>query len=236
MTPEVSVATHQRAGVNATTAGGDVMAGATATGGDVMAGGASPAPTVGAGLAPPARNSTVTLSVVVVSYNRRDLLARCLDAVLADPDAPDFELFVVDNASHDGSAEMVRQQYPGVRLIANRENVGFGKANNQAFAQATGRYLLMLNPDTVARPGALRALVEYAEAHPAVGAVGGRLEYEDGTFQHSAFRFPDWKQAFFGFFDGFVPLDSAVNGRYAPAQYEQPFPAEHLLGACLPPF
>jgi N-acetylglucosaminyl-diphospho-decaprenol L-rhamnosyltransferase len=176
---------------------------------------------------------TVTLSVVVVSYNRKDLLARCLDAVLADPGAPDFELFVVDNDSRDGSAEMVAEQYPTVRLIANRDNVGFGKANNQAFAQARGRYILMLNPDTVARPGALRALVEYAAAHPQVGAVGGRLEYEDGSFQHSAFRFPDLKQAFFGFFDGFVPLDSEVNGRYTPAQYEQPFPAEHLLGACL---
>ena len=183
-----------------------------------------------AGLALPTQ---VTLSVVVVSYNRRDLLARCLDAVLGDADAPDLELFVVDNASHDGSAQMVAEQYPGVRLIANQENIGFGKANNRAFAQARGRYLLMLNPDTIARPGALRALVEYAEAHPEAGAVGGRLEYEDGTFQHSAFRFPDWKQALFGFFDGFVPLDSAVNGRYPPEQYERPFLAEHLLGACL---
>lgn len=91
----------------------------------------------------------------------------------------------------------------------------------------------MLNPDTAVRPGALRTLVEYAEAHPEVGAVGGRLEYEDGTFQHSAFRFPDLKQAFFGFFDGVVPLDSAANGRYLPEDFAQPFPAEHLLGACL---
>ena len=66
------------------------------------------------------------------------------------------------------------------------------------------------------RPGALRALVDFAEAHPQAGAVGARLEYEDGRFQHSAFRFPDWKQAFFGFFDGLVPLDSEINGRYPP--------------------
>ena len=91
----------------------------------------------------------------------------------------------------------------------------------------------MLNQDIAVRPGALRALVDFAETHPLAGAVGARLEYEDGRFQHSAFRFPDWKQAFFGFFDGLVPLDSEINGRYPSEQLDRAFVAEHLLGACL---
>jgi N-acetylglucosaminyl-diphospho-decaprenol L-rhamnosyltransferase len=172
------------------------------------------------------------LSVVVVSYNRRDLLVRCLESVEADAAALDAEVIVVDNASQDGSARMVAETFPGVHLIANEQNVGFGKANNQAFAVARGRYLLVLNPDTTVPPGTLAALVGVADAHPEAGLVGPRLEFEDGAFQHSAFRFPDWKQALFGFFD-VVPENSEINGRYPAEQLAQPFLAEHLLGACL---
>jgi GT2 family glycosyltransferase len=128
---------------------------------------------------------------------------------------------------------MVADRYPQVRLIANDENVGYGRACNQGMAAASGQYLLVLNQDIVIRPGAVRELVDFAEAHPEAGAVGARLEYEDGRFQHSAFRFPDGKQAFFGFFDGLVPLDSEINGRYPEGRHDRPFVAEHLLGACL---
>jgi len=170
--------------------------------------------------------------VVVVSYNRCDLLARCLESVLTDLDGISLELIVVDNASSDESAAMVAERFPEVRLIANRDNVGFGRANNQAFRQALGRYVLMLNPDTIVQPGTVRALIAFADDHPEAGIVGGRLEYGDRTLQHSAFRFPDWKQALFGFFD-LVPIDAEINGRYPIAQFEQPFVAEHLLGACM---
>jgi GT2 family glycosyltransferase len=128
---------------------------------------------------------------------------------------------------------MVSEQYPEVRLIASQENLGYGGGCNLGLAAAHGRYLLVLNQDIAVRPGALQALVSFADAHPEAGAVGARLEYEDGRFQHSAFRFPDWKQAFFGFFDGFVPLDSEINGRYSVDHLDRPFEAEHLLGACL---
>jgi N-acetylglucosaminyl-diphospho-decaprenol L-rhamnosyltransferase len=139
----------------------------------------------------------------------------------------------VDNASRDGSAELVRVRFPEARLLANAENVGFGRANNRAIALARGRYVLLLNPDTEPAPDAIRALVRFADANPTAGIVGGRLENEDGTHQHSAFRFPDWKQALFGFFDNLVPLDSRINGRFPARRYERPFVAEHLLGACL---
>jgi N-acetylglucosaminyl-diphospho-decaprenol L-rhamnosyltransferase len=177
--------------------------------------------------------SPVTLSVIVVGYNRRDLLAGCLDSLLANQGDPSVEVIVVDNASHDGTPAMVAERYPAVRLIANQENVGYGGGCNVGLAAARGQYLMVLNQDIVVKPGALVALVAFAEAHPEAGVVGARMEYEDGRFQHSAFRFPDSKQAFFGFFDALVPLDSPPNGRYLSTQFYRPFEAEHLLGACL---
>ena len=175
----------------------------------------------------------VSLSAIVVGYNRRDLVAGCVRSVLADRGDLELEVIVVDNDSHDGTAAMVAEQFPDVRLIASPRNVGYGGGLNQGIAVARGRYILVLNQDIVLRPGALTELVAFAGAHPDAGVVGGRLEYEDGRFQHSAFRFPDWKQAFFGFFDGLVPLDSEINGRYPDAQLSRPFETEHLLGACM---
>ena len=113
------------------------------------------------------------LSVIVVSYNTRDLLRRCL----ASLDGA-HEVIVVDNASRDGSPEMVRSNFPSVRLIANTENVGFGQANNQGLAAMTGDVALLLNSDAFATPGALDRLVAVF-ADPSVVAAGGRLVNAD---------------------------------------------------------
>ncbi|MFN8522725.1 MAG: glycosyltransferase family 2 protein [Chloroflexota bacterium] len=176
------------------------------------------------------------VSVVVVSYNTRDILARCLAsierAIAAGAGRLSAEVFVVDNASADGSARMVAERFPGFTLIASERNEGFGRANNRAFRRSRGRYLLMLNPDTEIAPDGIRQLIDFADAHPRAGAVGGRVEYANGSLQHSAFRFPDLAQAFFGFFD-VIPINSPINGRHAPTQYNHPFRAQHLLGACL---
>ena len=172
------------------------------------------------------------LSTVVVTYNSRGVVERCLESVRAAAAGLDTEVIVVDNASIDGSADLVAERFPGVRLIRNRGNLGFGRANNRGFELARGRYILLLNPDTRVAPDALRKLVAFADAHPRAGAVGARLEYPDGRLQHSAFRFPDLCQAVFGFFD-VVPLDSRVNGRYGAGAYAGSFATEHLIGACL---
>ncbi len=133
------------------------------------------------------------LTVVVVNWNVRDLLRRCLHSVLAH--AIRLEIIVVDNASSDGSAAMVRAEFPSVRLIANEENRGFTAATNQGLALAQGRYLLLLNPDTEVVGDALATMVHYMDAHPKVGALGPQLRYPDGSRQPSRRRFPTFATA-----------------------------------------
>ncbi len=125
---------------------------------------------------------------MVVSYNTRDLLRTCLDSVVAA--GPDVELVVVDNASTDGSADLVAQRYPAARLIRNRRNVGFAAATNQGTRAATGQAILWLNSDAWLLPGALDRLRRVLDDRPEVGAVGPRLRYPDGRFQPSAQAFP----------------------------------------------
>jgi GT2 family glycosyltransferase len=129
--------------------------------------------------------------VVVVSWNVRELLLRCLASVYAEArPGLELEVFVVDNASADGTAEVVAREFPAAHLIANDANLGFVRANNQALALCRGRYALLLNPDTEVCPGALARLVAAADAEPTLGVVGPTLVYPDGTVQSSRRRFP----------------------------------------------
>jgi GT2 family glycosyltransferase len=123
--------------------------------------------------------ATRDLSIVIVSYNTRDILRECLRSVVERTDVP-FEVIVVDNASRDGSARMVREEFPEVRLISNSRNEGYSCANNQGFRVSRGRYILLLNSDTIVLPGTLRSLVEFLEDHPDVGIAGCRLERPNG--------------------------------------------------------
>lgn len=122
-----------------------------------------------------------TLTIIVVSYNTRELTHACLESVYRETGLPDFEVIVVDNASTDGSAEMIRSEFPQVRLLALDENVGFAAANNRAATEAGGRYILLLNPDTVVLDGAIDTLVAFAEAHPEYGIYGGATRFPDGS-------------------------------------------------------
>ncbi len=130
----------------------------------------------------------VDLSVVIVSYNTRDLLATCL-ASLADS-GPEIEIIVVDNASEDRSAAMVLERFSRVRLIQNLHNPGYACASNQGIRASSGRYVLLLNPDTEIRPGALDRVLAFANSCPDLGAVGLQLLNPDGTLQPSGRRFP----------------------------------------------
>jgi N-acetylglucosaminyl-diphospho-decaprenol L-rhamnosyltransferase len=134
--------------------------------------------------------TVATLSVSVVSYRTPALLAQCLRALDQQRSEVDADVTVVDNASGDGSADMVARDFGWVRLIRNRRNAGFGAAHNQALRSAEARYCLILNSDATPAPGALRTLVDYLDAHPRVAVVGPRLRFPDGTLQPSRRRFP----------------------------------------------
>lgn len=138
------------------------------------------------------------VSIVIVNWKTPRLLAGCLDSVYADPRAADFEIWVVDNASGDESVDMIRQNYPDVRLIENSSNVGFPRACNQAIVEAAGKYVLLLNPDTLAVGDAISKLADYLDGHPECGAVGPRILNPDGSLQLACRRsFPDPLAAFF---------------------------------------
>ena len=130
------------------------------------------------------------LSVIIVNWNTRDLLAQCLDSVFANPPAGEFEVIVVDNDSTDGSVMMVRNRFPTAVLIENHHNPGFAAANNQAIGRACGRYILLLNPDTVVMPDASDALVRFMEGTPAAAITGSMLLNPDGTLQRSCHPYP----------------------------------------------
>ncbi len=134
--------------------------------------------------------SGVYLSVVVLSWNTREILRACLTALARDQPRRPREVIVVDNASADGSAEMVAREHPEVRLLRNAENRLYAEANNQGARAAQGRYLCLLNSDTEVRPGALDRLAGFLETHPAHAACAPRLVNPDGTVQRACRRFP----------------------------------------------
>jgi N-acetylglucosaminyl-diphospho-decaprenol L-rhamnosyltransferase len=139
----------------------------------------------------------IDLSVVIVSWNVRDLLRACLRSVSRSwgTDPVGLEVLVVDNASTDGSAAMVRAEFPATVLIENSVNTGFTVGNNQAIACARGRYVLLLNPDTEVLSDALRAMVACLDSHLDIGALGPRLLNADRTVQSSRRRFPTFRTA-----------------------------------------
>jgi GT2 family glycosyltransferase len=129
------------------------------------------------------------LSILVVNWNTRRLTLDCLRSLREAAIAVPHEIWLVDNASSDGTADAVAAEFPEVRLIRNAENVGFARANNQALAESTGRYVLLLNSDTLVRPHQLEKLVAFLDAHPKAGIVGPKLLNADGSFQLSATPF-----------------------------------------------
>jgi len=129
----------------------------------------------------------VRLSIVIVSYNTLDLLRDCLLSILPQLGIRD-EVIVVDNASGDGSADMVANQFENVTLLANNENLGFGKANNRGIALANGDLIWLLNPDTRLMPASLDNAVGFMAANPSMGMAGTALIYSDGSPQSSVER------------------------------------------------
>ncbi len=133
--------------------------------------------------------STAQFDVCIVTWRSRDLLRTCLASVTGQPGVS--EIIVVDNASDDGTVDMVRAEFPAVRLIANAENRGFAAGNNQAIGAGTSPFILLLNPDTEVQPGALEALRQRLSEDPRAGAVAAQLLLPDGSVQLSCRSFPE---------------------------------------------
>jgi GT2 family glycosyltransferase len=133
---------------------------------------------------------TPDISVVVVSFNTRDLLRECLRSLDQACEGLRCEVFVVDNISRDGSADMVEREFPAVKLIRSTVNLGFAAANNRAFPLVRGRYVVLLNSDAFFHPGALQRSVSHMDAEQEVGLGGARLVGRDGSWQPSARLFP----------------------------------------------
>ena len=129
------------------------------------------------------------IAICIVNWNRKDYLRACLTSLLGVQWAIDCEILVVDNGSTDGSAELVRTQFPAVRLIQNTTNLGFAKASNQAIKQNNSRYILLLNNDTRVDDNGLERMVHFMDAHPAAAVLGCRLRFAGGRLQRSAHHF-----------------------------------------------
>ncbi|MDY7100748.1 MAG: glycosyltransferase family 2 protein [Actinomycetota bacterium] len=130
---------------------------------------------------PVAEGDPVDVSILMVGYKTRDELARCLESVQRTTTDVSYEIVLVDNNSEDGTVEMIRRDFPAVKLVALDENLGFGRGVNLAATKAAGRYYLLLNPDTIVHEGAIGALMRFAQDHPTAGLVGGRTLRPDGT-------------------------------------------------------
>lgn len=131
------------------------------------------------------------VSIIIVSWNVRDLLQACVQSVLAGVSNLSSEIFVIDNNSADGSAEMIRKKFPGVILIANTENMGFAYACNQALRRSSGHFVLLLNPDVAVERTSISDTIGFMLRTPKAGIVGCMLRNADGSLQSSVRRFPD---------------------------------------------
>jgi GT2 family glycosyltransferase len=192
-----------------------------------------PPPAAATPPAPP----TPDVSVVIVSFNTRDLLHAALASLPAAAGGRSIEVLVVDNRSSDASAQMVAREFPWVRLIEPGANLGFARANNLAFREARGRFVYCLNPDTVSHADSIDRLVRVLEEDPRIGYAGPRLLNADGSHQLSAFRFHR-------LFSGFVSWSMlGLDGRFPDSPYalslhhahgsDRTIQAEWLLGAAI---
>jgi GT2 family glycosyltransferase len=172
------------------------------------------------------------LSIVIVNWNTCDLLQACLQSIFDDLPDGSTEVWVVDNASTDGSDAMVAENFPQVRLIRSQQNLGFAAANNLAIRRSSGRYLLLLNPDTQVEPGTLETLLQFLETSFEFGAAGARLLNSDGSLQVSAYPRPTLFREFWRLFhlDKIKPLANYPMSEWG---VDDSRDVDVLMGACL---
>lgn len=172
------------------------------------------------------------LSIAIVSWNTCKLLDECLASVIGNDVDIEYEVIVVDNQSSDGSVQMVRDKYPAVEVIENKQNVGFSRANNQAYHISKGRHFLLLNPDTVVLGRALETLVRFCDSRDEIGAVGPCVLNDDLTLQYSWAKFPTLMSEISGFMDRSVPGLSTPPTTADELRQLDPFRTGWIGGCC----
>jgi N-acetylglucosaminyl-diphospho-decaprenol L-rhamnosyltransferase len=185
-----------------------------------------------------AAHPVIEASIVIVNWNVRDLLRQCLQSVYdaGGLRAEQLQVIVVDNASADGSVEMVRAEFPQVELVANADNLGFGKANNQALPMCRGRHVVLLNPDTKVLDRAIARMVEMMDAEPEIAVLGCRLLNGDGTLQRwtgGAYpRLANLLNHYF-FLDRLLPSSMRPMPLYLDHDVNRDIEVDWLCGACM---
>lgn len=173
----------------------------------------------------------IDLTIIIVNYNTKDLTANCLDSIYKTVEGISFEIYVVDNASTDGSADFIRSTYPRVTLIENTENLGFAAANNQVLKIMRGRYALLLNSDTVLTENAVYNLFSFMESNSEAAMACGQLLNSNGTKQNSISKFPGLLTLMFN-----MPVLEILFPRRFPGKrhaYSKPIEIDSGIGACL---
>ncbi len=171
------------------------------------------------------------LTIIIVTWNTRDLLLECLDSVYKYIEGLDYKVFVVDNASDDGSAEAVRKNFPQAELIVNKENLGFIKANNLVLPFVSSRYAALLNSDTKLIPGAIESLVSFMDQNPNVGMAAPQYLNADGSKQNSFENFPSLASELLNK----SLLKILFPQRYPSKrkEYHAPLAVDSVVGACM---
>lgn len=179
----------------------------------------------------------VDLSICVVTFNACEVLRECLGSICHNSHSIAFETILVDNASADGTEQMVCRQFPQVEYIRNETNLGFQKATNTALQRGKGRYLMWLNNDTVVLPGAFDNLVAFADAHPDIGVLGPKVLNRDGTLQKQCRRGEPTPWAIFSYYSGLAKLfpQSKFFSSYliSYAREDEPLEVDAVSGSCL---
>lgn len=175
------------------------------------------------------------LSILIVNWNTKDLVIRCVNSLLENAPKFDYEVVVVDNASFDGSLVALREEFgenPKVKIIDAKQNLGFARGSNLAYKHSIGEYVFLLNPDTEVKTGAIQGLVEYLEQNLRVGIVGPKLLSPDGSRQESVRRFPDlWSSILF--FSGLHRLVRPKKYLMTGFDYNSEAEVDQIMGAAL---
>ena len=171
------------------------------------------------------------VAFIIVTWNARDLLLDCLDSLFKQVTLIDYEVFVVDNGSRDGTVEAVKQKFGSVNIIANKENLGFAAANNQGLKEMSSRYAVLLNSDTIVLNGTFEKLVKFLDEHHDVAVVGPQLINKDGSKQNCFHNYPSLviEVVGLGLLKSFFPDKYPGKRR----NYVEPLETDSILGACL---